>query len=197
MSSYSMHSQKRMKHANRLPVLTTTSHGNYDSSYTQQSAQAPFTYAPQNHLAVWGRGEQMVSPYPQQDMWTGDYSRSPFPGAESESSRSSFHSSNHLAPLMHSAGSAVPSPTLGQGSNFGHQTQLHTQHLGSQHQAQQIPQQQANQAAYYPRSAAGQTYMQQQQLDYLQQHTPDTQFNYGAPFLTDSSWENTYTGSAI
>lgn len=206
VGSYSVHSQKRMKHARHgLPL---TMQGNFDPQTYQSQPPPPFTFAPQNHL-LW-RGEPLVSPSypngPPTDMWPQDtYIRSPVPGSDPSEQQQHHHQQHqqqpqrsyhntHLAPMVqsHASGhSALPSPTIDSPTNFP--THPHTMHTHPHHQSQQ---QQQPQQAYYPRSAAGQSYMQQQQIEYLQQHAQESQFNYGAPYLAEATWEGTYSGPA-
>lgn len=162
---------KRYKHANRLPALVTST--NYDVNYAPHS---PFTYAPQPNLTnVWREPPSHLSPYPQSgsEMAWSDYSRSPNPEAVVDHQA---RYGNHLAPILNHHTHASPSPI--DSPAFPHSASM--QQAPAQGQAQ----------GYYPRTQAGQSYMQQQQMDYLHQHAHQTQYDYGSPYIADNSWSD-------
>jgi hypothetical protein len=158
-SVYATHSQKRLKHTHRLAPLVKSTHANYDPNYGQ-----PFTYAPQ---PAWRDvPPPHLSPYPHSgsEMAFGsDYSRSPNPEAER-----SYHT-NHLAPILNHTNSHSHSP------------------VDSPAFPQSATLQPSDSSAYYSRN--GQSYMQQQQVDYLHSHGHSQNYDYGSPYLADNAWD--------
>jgi hypothetical protein len=190
--------QKRMKHnTNRLPTLNMPQ--SYDPTYAH-----PFTFAPQNmnlgHSSTnaWRDGLSAppphLSPYPQ-DVWVNsapptEYARSPMPEIDMHAqaqaqaqaqvamtSSATQHTqaqpkyATHLAPIL-TTGSMNGTPSPIESPAFTSTTSA--------------------QSSYFPRSHTGHSYMQQQQLEYLQQHQhQQPTYDYGSPYLAD--WDQTYT----
>jgi hypothetical protein len=157
------------RHAAGLAPLAA-SHTNY---YDQ-----PFTYAAHVHPSH-------LSPYPSEVYSGSEYGRSPNPDgatlaqASTDGRPFSAHPahSTHLAPLLnHSTHSPVDSPAFPQTATLAPPS--------------------AVSSAYYGRSPAGQSYMQQQQMEYLQAHGAHTHYDYGSPYLADPTWEPTYAQPA-
>lgn len=196
MAMYDQHTHKRVKHAPRLGALTTTAA--YDNSLMPQ----PYAYS---HIPQWrdslAAPSAHLSPYPHSGSemaWSNagsDYSRSPNPdgdlsaaaaaaaanGQVMVSSSGQKYHPHHLAPILnpnhHGAASAngshAPSPV--ESPAFGHPASMPN-----------------SAASYYAR---GGSYMQQQQMDYLQAHGTAT-YDYGSPYLTDAQWETSFTQAA-
>ena len=157
------------RHAGLAPL--TTSNTNY---YEQ-----PFTYTAHVHPAH-------LSPYPS-EMYSGsEYGRSPNPDGTTLAQATttdgrpfSAHPahSTHLAPLLnHHTHSPADSPAFPQTATLAPPSS--------------VP------SAYYARSPAGQSYMQQQQMEYLQAHGAHTHYDYGSPYLADPTWDGQYAQPA-
>ena len=208
---------KRMKtHASRLPALNLPT---YDpSAYT-----SPFAFAPQNlnignstqQPNAWRDGLSAppphLSPYPHQEVWghsapPTEYARSPMPELDinsQPSTSSGMHPHPHAHHQIHSQPMQQPqqqqqnkyathlAPILTTGSMNGTPSPgVDSPAFGGQSTATSA------QSGYFPRSHTGHSYMQQQQIDYLQQQQQQQQqqqatYDYGSPYLAD--WDQTYT----
>ena len=167
-SAYASHSQKRAKVGNRLPALTTAT-ANYDYNH-------PFTYAPSSGHSWRENGYSAHAPssYASGDVWGAsavqEYGRSPHPDFDRNGVNTpltSYGHSLHLAPILNP--SPTDSPAFNQSATMS--------------------------SNYYPRTHAGHSYMQQQQLEYLHQHEHTSQmYDYGSPYITDSQWDGPFAG---
>lgn len=195
--------QKRMRTSNnRLPTMAVSQA--YDATYTH-----PFTFAPQNLNIPMGSTQQQqqqhsawrdglsappphLSPYPQ-DIWAAsaastEYARSPLPDFDPQSSAGATGSASasasvqpkyatHLAPILTSTSmGGTPSPL--DSPAYASATSV----SASQ--------------GYFPRTHThtGHSYMQQQQMEYLQHHQQQqASYDYASPYLAD--WEPTYTST--
>lgn len=181
--------------------------GNTSHQQQQPNAWRDGVSAPPPHL----------SPYPQQEVWghsapPTEYARSPMPeldmNQQQPSSSSGLHTQSHahhqgqiqahhqihsqpsmqqqqtkyathLAPILTTGSmNGTPSPGIDSPAFTGQSTATSTQ------------------SGYFPRSHTahtGHSYMQQQQIDYLQQqhHQQQATYDYGSPYLAD--WDQTYT----
>lgn len=166
-SVYATHSQKRVKHTHRLAALGASTHANYDTNIYGQ----PFTTVPQTSWRDLASAH--LSPYPHSGpemAYGSDYSRSPIPEAER-----SYHP-NHLAPILKHAHSHSHSPA--DSPAFPHTATL----------------QPSASSAFYSRNS--QSYMQQQQVDYLHSHGHPQAYDYGSPYLADSAWDGSFPQTA-
>ncbi|WVR05195.1 hypothetical protein IAU60_002207 [Kwoniella sp. DSM 27419] len=195
--------QKRLKTMGRLPTLPLPAQG--QTPYDAFSASAsPFGYAqpqpqhPSQHLTghVWRDSPTHLSPYPYatSDVHS-EYSRSPNPDAEEHHQQSQQHQQHqpsqpqrtfqqhHLAPILNSHG-ATPSPIESPG--FAHPG-------GMQAPASAGP-------GYFPRTFSS---MQQAQHEHLAQHQlyqaqpqPTETYGFQSPYVTEQTWEGSYSQTA-
>ncbi|KAK1924852.1 hypothetical protein DB88DRAFT_534896 [Papiliotrema laurentii] len=176
-SAYPAHSAKRNKSAHphgpaRLaPLMTQTNYYDHQAAHPHHPT-APFTYA-----AQWRDPNQAhLSPYPSEMGYSGsDYGRSPNPeqiAAQSTEVRPYPHPT-HLAPLLNHSHSPADSPGFPQTATL----------------APPPPATSAPSSGYYGRTATGQSYMQQQQMEYLQAHG---HYDYGSPYLADNAWDGQF-----
>lgn len=170
-TSYGAHAQKRMKSVPRLAALQT-------STNTYEGYSQPFTFSPTPNNSAWREPSSAggnAYPY-SHDAYAADYSRSPNPEAER------YHP-NHLAPILshHHSHSHPHSPL--DSPAFPHSAAM--SNTGSNPGS-----------AYYSR---GNSYMQQQQMDYLHTHASHSgpEYDYGSPYLTNEAWgEGAFTAAA-
>jgi hypothetical protein len=161
-----LHQPQPMQHIPRAILAPTTQH--YD---TPVYGQQPFTYAPVpqswREVSLTNSGSHL-SPYPHSGSEMGygsEYSRSPNPEMENRS----YHP-NHLAPILshHHQQSHSPIPTpdptsagsIVTGTNNG----------------------------YFNGRPGSVGYLQQQQMEYMQQHGATQGYDYGSPYLQDPAW---------
>ncbi|ORX39933.1 hypothetical protein BD324DRAFT_244629 [Kockovaella imperatae] len=113
-----------------------------------------------------------LSPYPSEFGYAGsDYGRSPNPEM-GMIDRSTYPSHpGHLAPLLNHSHthSPVDSPAFPQSATLAPPNSA---------------------SAFYTRGSNGPSYMQQQQVEYLQSHAPG--YDYGSPYLADNAWEGSF-----
>ena len=175
--SFGEHQQKRMKQAQPPPRLTplVTTQTNTQPTYFEQ----PFTYAPS---ATWQRDPSTsqhtavppyLSPYPSEFAHGSEYGRSPNPDMGGVDRTTYPAHPGHLAPLLNHTHSHSPidSPIFPTSATLA------------------PPPSAAAASAFYTRTTPA-SYMQQQQMDYLQTHSQG--YDFGSPYLADNAWDGTF-----
>ena len=152
------------KRIKQTPRLTVLATSNHLNHDTNEYGPS-FTYVPQNPWREMPPAH--LSPYPHSGSemaYGSDYSRSPMPEAERN-----FHP-NHLAPILNHTHSHSHSPI--DSPAFSHSGSLQP-------------------TDYFSRN--GHSYMQQQQMEYLQVHGHPQAYDYGSPYLADAAWDGSYS----
>ncbi|KAK4688036.1 hypothetical protein P7C73_g2077, partial [Tremellales sp. Uapishka_1] len=104
-SSYANHSQKRMKHPNRLSALANSTQANYEAySHAQQQ---PFSFAPQTHI--------FANPGPKDSSAPPPHHLSPYSATNEMSWSPAPNHHHHLAPLLNHQDSPTFPPTATMG----------------------------------------------------------------------------------
>ena len=153
----------------RLQPLATSSTNYFD--------QQPFTYIPSNSMHNNNASALVpphLSPYPSEFGYAGsDYGRSPNPEMGMIDGRASYPAHpGHLAPLLNQSHthSPIDSPLFPQSATLA------------------PPPTASAASAFYTRTNQGtSSFMQQQQIEYLQSHSQN--YDYGSPYLADTPWD--------